>query len=109
MPRFEASRLIRRPPSEVFALVGDGVRVGSIGTEPEGQLLRREIEVEHVDGPQGWPDFDPDLRRRRGGARARSWSPIRPGEPGGKLGPGQIWSSNPPILITWSLRWLSST
>jgi hypothetical protein len=52
MPRFEASRLIRRPLSEVFALVADGVQVGSIGTEPEGQLLRHEIEVEHVDGPR---------------------------------------------------------
>lgn len=52
MPRFEASRLIRHPLSEVFALVADGVQVGSIGTEPEGQLLRHEIEVEHVDGPR---------------------------------------------------------
>jgi len=52
MPRFEASKLIPRPPSEVFALVSDGARVRELGTEPEGQALRRQVAVEHVGGPR---------------------------------------------------------
>jgi len=51
MARFESSRLIARPPAEVFALVADGVRLHRLPGEPEGAAMRREVSAEHADGP----------------------------------------------------------
>lgn len=55
MPAFESSRLISATPSEVFSLVGDGVRLRELANEPEGAPMRTEVTVRHTGGPPAGP------------------------------------------------------
>ena len=52
VPTFSSSRLLPVSPGEVFSLVGDGVRLRRLASEPDGSPARLEVEVEHVGGPQ---------------------------------------------------------